>query len=197
MRGPLLVGSGKSGTPLARMHWANLRRAAVCWVVKCVGIKPAGSRLWHALMACFHAALLGSSSEPALIPYAKSPEASGSGNSLTPLPRMHSANFTAVSTLAAELLLSLLVFEPHALSRATIVTRARAASGRGLLVTASPRSPKILTIVAMTAAMAMGIVDCAGLLSLLVRCGPCLQSTQRRVASTYLVFDMPPIRQGS
>jgi len=49
-------------------------------------------------MAVFHAVLLGSSDEPLSTPsIVNPPDASGSGNSLTPLSRMHSANFTAFS----------------------------------------------------------------------------------------------------
>ena len=32
--GPFKVGSGKSGTPFSRTHWANLRRAVNCCGVK-------------------------------------------------------------------------------------------------------------------------------------------------------------------
>jgi hypothetical protein len=57
-------------------------------------------------MACFHAAVLGSSDEPLITPsMVSAPDASGSGNSLTPLSRMHSANFTAFSCVAVLLLL--------------------------------------------------------------------------------------------
>jgi len=49
-------------------------------------------------MACLNAALLGSTDEPFAIPsMVNSPDASGSGNALTPLARMHSANFIAFS----------------------------------------------------------------------------------------------------
>jgi hypothetical protein len=49
-------------------------------------------------MASFHAGAFGSSPEPFSTPsIVNSPEASGSGNSLTPFSRMHSANFTAFS----------------------------------------------------------------------------------------------------
>ena len=45
-----------------------------------------------------NAGVLGSSDEPFAIPSMVNwPDASGSGNSLTPLLRMHSANFTAFS----------------------------------------------------------------------------------------------------
>jgi hypothetical protein len=53
-------------------------------------------------MACFHAGALGSSDEPFTTPsIVNPPDAGGSGNSLTPLFRMHSANFIAFSRLAA------------------------------------------------------------------------------------------------
>ena len=59
-------------------------------------MNPGGCRSLHALMAVFHAAVLVSSDEPFTTPsMVNSPDASGSGNSLTPLSRMHSANFTA------------------------------------------------------------------------------------------------------
>ena len=61
-------------------------------------MNPGGSRSLHALMACLNAALLGSTDEPFAIPsMVNSPDASGSGNALTPLARMHSANFIAFS----------------------------------------------------------------------------------------------------
>ena len=47
-------------------------------------------------MACLNAGVFGSSDEPFTTPSIVSlPDALGSGNSLTPLLRMHSANFTA------------------------------------------------------------------------------------------------------
>src|SRR5205807_1345606 len=98
MRGPFGVGSGKSGTPLSRMHWANLRRAVLCWGVTLAPVNPGGSRFLHAPMACLNAPLFGSSDEPFTTPsMVNEPDASGSGNALTPLARMHSANFTAFS----------------------------------------------------------------------------------------------------
>ena len=64
----------------------------------CVPVNPGGSRSLHALMACLNAALFVSSDEPFATPsMVNSPDASGSGNALTPLSRMHSANFTAFS----------------------------------------------------------------------------------------------------
>ena len=67
---------------------------------------PGGSRSLQALMACLNAAVLGSSDEPFAIPsMVSSPDATGSGNTLTPLSRMHSANFTAFSCVAVLLLL--------------------------------------------------------------------------------------------
>ena len=59
-------------------------------------VNPAGSRFLHALMACLNAGVLVSSDEPfATASMVNLPDAPGSGNSLTPLLRMHSANFTA------------------------------------------------------------------------------------------------------
>src|ERR1039457_3959450 len=116
---------------------------------------------------------------------------------------MHSANFTAFSTLAAVLPPPLLpepvaagAFEPHALIRATMAIRARAASGRSFLLMASPRSPRAPMIAAMTTAIARRIVDRVRLLAVLVRCRSRLQSRQRDVVSTYVFFDMPTIFSG-
>jgi hypothetical protein len=58
-------------------------------------------------MACFQAAELGSSLSISST-NSWSPDAFGSGNSLTPLSRMHSANFTVLSRLVAFLLPPLL-----------------------------------------------------------------------------------------
>ena len=92
MRGPVGVGSGKSGTPLSRMHWANLRAFSCSWALLLWPMNPGGSRALHALMACLNTAALGSTDEPFAIPsMVNSPDASGSGNPLTPLLRMHSA----------------------------------------------------------------------------------------------------------
>jgi hypothetical protein len=98
MSGPFGVGSGKSGTPFSRTHWANLRAASCSWVLRLRPVNPGGSRFMHAPMARFHAGVLGLSDEPFNIPSRVSvPDPCGSGNSLTPLARMHSANFTAFS----------------------------------------------------------------------------------------------------
>jgi hypothetical protein len=94
-------------------------------------------------MACLNAALLGSTDEPfAISSMVNSPDASGSGNALTPLFRMHSANFTAFSCVAAVLLPPLLpvpvparVFEQPATIRPSMV---RAAGGRSVLLMVSP-----------------------------------------------------------
>ena len=94
--GPFGVGSGKSFTPFSRMHWANLRAASCSWVLRLPPVNPVGSRSLHALMACLNAGVFGSSDEPFTTPsMVNLPEAPGSGNALTPLLRMHSANFTA------------------------------------------------------------------------------------------------------
>jgi hypothetical protein len=80
------------------MHWANSRRAALCFGVTLPPVNPGGSRPLHAPIACFHAALFVSTDKPfATASTVSLPEASGSGNALTPLARMHSANFTAFS----------------------------------------------------------------------------------------------------
>ena len=130
-----MTGSGKSFTPLSRMHWANLRRVLLLLGrFACAPVNPGGCRSLHALMACSNAAVLVSSDEPFAIPsMVNSPDASGSGNSLTPLSRMHSANLTALSRLVAFCVAagcrrcSADAFEQPAPIRATM---ARAASGR-------------------------------------------------------------------
>src|SRR5947209_7871763 len=75
------------------------------------------------------------------------PDAPGSGNSLTPLLRMHSANFTAFWALAVLLLPSPLpvpvpvsagALEPHALISPTAAIRVRAAVGGRILFMCSP-----------------------------------------------------------
>ena len=128
------------------MHWANLRAASCCWAVLWVPMNPGGSRSLHALRACWNAGVFVFSDEPFATPSMVSwPDALGSGNLLTPLSRMHWENFTACSRLVAVLLVPLLpvpvaagAFEPHALIRATMAIRAKAASGRSfLLVTAA------------------------------------------------------------
>ncbi len=80
------------------MHWANSRRAVLCWGVTLPPVKPGGSRSLHALMARLNAAALVSTDEPfATASIVNSPDAFGSGNARTPFARMHSANFTAFS----------------------------------------------------------------------------------------------------
>ena len=103
--GPFGLGSGKSGTPFLRMHWANSRRAVVCWGVALVPVNPGGSRFLQALRACANTGELVSTDEPFAIPsIVIRPDAPGSGKVLTPLARMHSANFTAFSRVVAVLL---------------------------------------------------------------------------------------------
>src|SRR5487761_962520 len=141
IRGPFAVGSGKSGTPLSRMHWANLRAASCCWALLVLPMNPGGSRSLHALMACWNVAEFGSSDEPFITPsMVSAPDASGSGKLLTPLARMHWANFTACATLAAGLPAPVAAgaLEPHALIRATIAIAARAAPGHGVLLMFPP-----------------------------------------------------------
>ena len=91
------MGSGKSGTPLSRMHWANLRARLDLLGTEGAGHEPRWLQVLTRADGLLNAAVLGSSDEPALIPMVNSPDAPGSGNSLTPLLRMHSANFTAFS----------------------------------------------------------------------------------------------------
>jgi hypothetical protein len=84
-------------------------------------------------MARFHAGVLGFSDEPfATASKVSVPDALGSGNSLTPLARMHSANFTASSWLVALLPAPVVAgaLEPHALIRPTTAISASAASAR-------------------------------------------------------------------
>src|SRR5579863_6895410 len=143
------------------MHWANLRAASCCWALLVGPMNPGGSRFLHALMACWNDTEFGSSDEPFTTPSMVSwPDASGSGNWLTPLARMHWENFTACARLAAVLLPPLLpapvaagvppllpvpvaavpvaegAFEHAALIRATM---ARATSGCRFLLMFSPR----------------------------------------------------------
>src|SRR5215208_2737146 len=89
-------------------------------------------------MACLNAGVLVSSDEPfATASMVSSPDAGGSGNSLTPLSRMHLANFTAFSRLVAFVLPPLLpapvsedASEQPALITPIRATSARAPSGR-------------------------------------------------------------------
>ncbi len=61
-------------------------------------VNPAGSRSLHALSARLNAAELVFRDELfATASMVNAPDASGSGNVLTPLARMHSANFTALA----------------------------------------------------------------------------------------------------
>src|SRR5438477_3174574 len=74
------------------MHWANLRAVDSCAGVSFALKEPGGCSSLHALTALVHFAAL------TLIPKeGKSPDAFGSGKSLTPFARMHSVNFTALS----------------------------------------------------------------------------------------------------
>ena len=74
------------------MHWANSRAADSCAGVSLALNVPGGCRALHAATAFLHTAGL------TLTPYdGNSPDAFGSGKSLTPLARMHSENFTAFS----------------------------------------------------------------------------------------------------
>jgi hypothetical protein len=78
------------------MHRANLRPADCCAALRLPPVNPAGSSALQALMACVNAGLLVFSFEPfAIASMVSLPDAPGSGNSPTPLLRMHSANFTA------------------------------------------------------------------------------------------------------
>src|SRR5262245_38238060 len=91
-RGSPLTGSGKSLTPFARMHWANLRAVDNCLGLRCALKEPGGCSSLHAASAFVHTAGL------TLIPKeGNSPDAFGSGKSGYPFSRMHSANFTAFS----------------------------------------------------------------------------------------------------
>ena len=78
MRGSPLTGSGKSFTPLSRMHLANLRLADCCLGVRFADNVPGGCRSLQAVVACFHTAGL------TLTPYSNWFFAFGSGKSLTP-----------------------------------------------------------------------------------------------------------------
>src|SRR4029453_16698395 len=63
-RGSSRVGSGKSFTPLSRMHWANSKAASCSWALLWCPVNPGGSRSLRALRACSNAAELVSSDEP-------------------------------------------------------------------------------------------------------------------------------------
>lgn len=137
--------SGKSGTPLSRTHWANLRAASCCWELLVVPVNPGGSSLLHALMACWNATLLVSTPEPfAIASIVNWPDGPGSGNLLTPFERMHRANCTAFSRLVAVLLAPALPVPAELLFVAGAweqlapirVIKATAASGRSLLLAA-------------------------------------------------------------
>src|SRR5258706_13945500 len=92
MRGWPLTGSGKSGTPFLRMHWANVRAVDICAGVIFALKEPGGCSSLHALTALFHFGAL------TLIPKeGKSPAAVGPGKALTPFAPMHSRNFHALS----------------------------------------------------------------------------------------------------
>ena len=87
-----MTGSGKSGTPCVRTHCANLSAADSCAGVSFALKVPGGCRDLHAATAFVHTAGV------TLTPYdGNSPDAFGSGKSLTPLARRHSENFTAFS----------------------------------------------------------------------------------------------------
>src|SRR5947209_7028499 len=95
-------------------------------------------------MACLNGGVFGSSDEPFTTPsMVNLPDAPGSGNALTPLLRMHVANFTAlrvaaVAAAATPLPLAAGGFEPHALIRAIMAIRAWAASSRTVIFMLSP-----------------------------------------------------------
>src|ERR1700733_15297967 len=85
-------GSGKPGTPLRRMHCANLS-AARCWLaVMWSGAPCLGPYLAHAFWADWNA---GDCAEP--IGMLTMPRCPGSGKVGTPWERMHWANFSAGS----------------------------------------------------------------------------------------------------
>jgi hypothetical protein len=107
----------------------------------------------HALMACWNAGLFVSRDEPfATASIVNPPEAGGSGKSLTPLCRMHPANFTACSWrevgFPPPLLLPfvVVVLEPQALISPTMAIRASAASGRRFRLMGSPAVVIVLTL---------------------------------------------------
>src|SRR3954469_18301612 len=91
MSGSPLMGSGKSFTPWSRTHWANRRLADCCLGVRFELSAPGGFSALQASTAFSHTSLVTST------PKLESPFGSGSGKCGTPLARMHSANFTALS----------------------------------------------------------------------------------------------------
>ena len=72
-------------------------------------MNPGGCRCSQALSACANAAVFVSTDEPfAIASMVSCREPSGSGNSVTPLARMHSENSSACTRVAVVLLPSLL-----------------------------------------------------------------------------------------
>src|SRR5438105_1148941 len=141
MSGCPLTGSGKSGTPFARTHWANLRAADSCAGVSFALKVPGGCKDLHAATAFVQTAGV------TLTPYDGNwPDASGSGKSPTPLVRMHSVNFTAfcrgvsvraavlvvlpVSATAVEVLAPLLLCAPPQPAPAAATTTTKPARGQ-------------------------------------------------------------------
>src|SRR5437764_5235847 len=141
MSGCQLTGSGKSGTPFARTHWANLRAADSCAGVSFALKVPGGCKDLHAATAFVQTAGV------TLTPYDGNwPDASGSGKSPTPLVRMHSVNFTAfcrgvsvraavlvvlpVSATAVEVLAPLLLCAPPQPAPAAATTTTKPARGQ-------------------------------------------------------------------
>src|SRR5262249_39930665 len=125
---------------LSRTHSANSSRAVLCFGVTLAPVNPGGSRSLHAPSACSNTALFVFTDEPlAIASIVSSPDASGSGNALTPLARMHSANFTAFSRVALPSPPVLLRVPPHpALTTTTTASMASAAGGRSALLIAAP-----------------------------------------------------------
>jgi hypothetical protein len=100
-------------------------------------------------MACSNAAELVSSEEPfATASIVNSPDAFGSGNALTPLTRMHSVNFSALSRRVVFLLplvpvllaVPVLLFSADPFEHPALITAsiAKAANGRSVLCMVSP-----------------------------------------------------------
>src|SRR5581483_8726882 len=116
------------------MHCANLSAACCRCEFRLVPVNPAGSRCLHALRAWVNAGALVSIDEPLAIASIVSFPELGSGNWLTPLWRMHSANLTAFpALLALPLCVPAAALEPHPLISATRAICARPPSGRRVL----------------------------------------------------------------
>src|SRR4051812_31510001 len=122
------------------MHSANRRLADCSWGVRLALSAPGGCRRLHAFTAFLHTAGV------TLTPYSKSFFALGSGKSLTPWARMHSANRTALSRALSFVPAVAVAVAPASLSDAAsepqpapiTAISARANNGRSALFISAP-----------------------------------------------------------